>query len=63
MCVTNSDFYAYAYSDADGNTYDYAQCYTNRHSDEHSNSYRETHTITAGSPDAGASSDSVAVRR
>ena len=35
MRVTNSDFYAYAYSDADGNTYDYAQCYTNGHSNGH----------------------------
>ena len=49
-CDRNADSYA--------NTY--TECYTNSyghvHSDEHSNSYRETHTITAGSPDAGASS-------
>ena len=70
MCVTNSDFYAYAHSYANCDSisvtdaYSYAnpQRYANGHSDEHSNSYRETHTITAGSPDAASSPDSVAVR-
>jgi len=32
LCVTNGDFYTYAYSNADGNTYDQPQRHTNGHS-------------------------------
>jgi len=42
LCVTNGDFYTYAYSNADGNTYDQPQRHTNGHSnrDTYCHSYR-----------------------